>query len=68
MKTILNVTGMSCQHCVRAVKEALEGMDGVNTVDVSLEANTATVEHDSAVTVDAMIAAVVEEGYEAVVK
>ena len=35
MKTI-KVKGMSCQHCVRAVKKALEGVPGVGEVSVDL--------------------------------
>ena len=60
----LKVTGMTCQHCERAVSEALEGVSGVEkVVSVSHERDEATVE--GAPEVDALIAAVKEEGYEA---
>lgn len=36
MKTI-KVKGMSCAHCVKAVTSALEAIDGVGHVQVSLE-------------------------------
>ena len=67
MTKTLNVTGMMCQHCVAHVKKALEGVDGVSAVDVNLEAGTATVEAADSVADDALVAAVVEAGYEAAV-
>ena len=43
----------------------LEGVDGVASADVSLENNNAVVTLESDVADDVLIAAVVEEGYEA---
>ena len=40
----LKIEGMTCQNCVRHVKTALEGVDGVDTAEVSLEAGLAVVE------------------------
>lgn len=60
----LNIEGMTCDHCVRAVTEALEGVTGVSTADVSLEQKRAVVTGES-VNTDALVAAIVEEGYEA---
>jgi copper chaperone CopZ len=34
--TVVNIEGMSCNHCVRAVKEALEELPDVNRAEVSL--------------------------------
>lgn len=61
----LNISGMTCQHCVKAVNEALAGVPGVEKViDVNLEHGEATLEgHPD---VDRLIAAVAEEGYDAV--
>ena len=67
MTKTLNVTGMMCQHCVAHVKKALEGVDGVSSVDVNLEAGTATVEAAEGVADDTLVAAVVDAGYEAAV-
>lgn len=61
--TKLDIQGMTCGHCQRAVKEALEAVTGVTQADVSLEAHNATVEGDA--DVQALIAAVQEEGYQA---
>ena len=65
MTKTLNVTGMMCQHCVMHVTKALEGVPGVSSVDVSLEAGTATVEAGEGVTDEALVAAVADAGYEA---
>lgn len=59
--TQLNVTGMSCGHCVKAVEKALGAVPGVESVQVSLDAGQATVQGNA--DVQALIAAVKEEGY-----
>ncbi len=64
MKKIINIEGMSCNHCVAHVKEALEGISGVNLVSVSLEEKNAIVETE--VNNDTLINAIEEEGYDVV--
>lgn len=60
----LNITGMTCDHCKRAVEGALSDLSGVEKVVVSLKANTADVTYDDTqVTVAQMKKAVEEEGY-----
>ena len=44
MKKVINIEGMSCNHCVAHVKEALEGINGVNVLEVSLDNKNAVVE------------------------
>ena len=64
-KTIeLNITGMTCEHCVKSVTAALKDVPGVSEAIVSLETKLATVTADP-IDVEALIAAVEEEGYEA---
>lgn len=62
----LKITGMSCEHCVRAATKALEGVPGVDSAEVTLTPGAAVVhgQADAA----ALIAAVREEGYEAEVQ
>ena len=48
MKTKLSIEGMSCDHCVRAVTEALQGLSGVTKAVVTLKTKSAEVEHDGA--------------------
>ena len=60
----LKVDGMSCEHCVSAVNQALERVPGVEqVVEVSLERGEAVVEGEPHVS--ALIAAIEEEGYKA---
>ncbi|MDZ7814861.1 MAG: SO_0444 family Cu/Zn efflux transporter [Planctomycetota bacterium] len=40
----LNVRGMTCEHCVKAVTRAIEKVDGVKSVRVDLESGIASVE------------------------
>lgn len=62
----LKIEGMSCGHCVRAVTEALEAVDGVRAAKVDLEAGRAFVEYDEAKTgPEALVGAVMDEGYTA---
>ena len=42
----ISIEGMSCEHCVRAVKDALSSQSGVKSVDVSLEEKNARVVYD----------------------
>jgi len=61
MKTELNISGMTCGHCQTAVSKALKSVPGVQDAQVDLASGKATV--DGQVDVQALIAAVVEEGY-----
>ena len=59
------VEGMSCEHCVKAVKDAIEALDGVSGAAVDLSSRTAAVEYDAGkVALEQIKAAIVEEGYE----
>jgi copper ion binding protein len=58
------VTGMTCDHCVRAVTEEIERLPGVNAVDVDLATGRVTVRSDAHIDDDAVAAAVDEAGYE----
>lgn len=62
--TTLKIEGMSCQHCVKAVEQALAGVNGVkHVVDVDLDAGEARVEGNADTA--SLIAAVEDEGYTA---
>lgn len=64
-ETLFDVTGMSCQNCVRHVTEAVKQIEGVKGVEVTLASGKVKVEHDGRGTVSsAVIAALTEEGYE----
>lgn len=57
----LKIEGMMCEHCVGRVKAALEAVDGVKTVEVSLKGKCARV--TGAADYDALVAAVENAGY-----
>ncbi len=42
--TILNVTGMTCGHCVKAVEESVGKLSGVNKVKVDLESSSVEID------------------------
>ena len=62
MKKELLIEGMSCQHCVKRVTQALQAIDGVQAT-VNLEQKKAVVELAHDVSDEALIAAVDEAGY-----
>ena len=58
----LKIEGMSCQHCVMSVKNAIEGIEGVASSDVSVGA--AAIKFDDSKTDENTIAAAVQNaGY-----
>jgi copper chaperone len=65
VKTILNVSGMTCGGCVKHVTDALRPLPGVMQVDVVLREGRAVIEHDERTNVERLIAAVATEGYQA---
>ena len=65
-KTIVKVEGMSCEHCVNAVTNAIKSLDGVANVVVDLKNGSAAVDYDEGrATLGQIKAAIEEEGYEA---
>jgi len=64
-KLTMQITGMTCGHCVAGVTRALKGVAGVTVDQVAI--GTASVEYDPTATTPADIAkAVEEEGYHVV--
>ena len=55
---------MGCQNCVKHVKEALEGLDGVGSAEVSLEAGTAVITLTKDVADESIRSAIDEAGYD----
>lgn len=59
---------MTCGNCVRHAREALAAVPGVTDAEVTLEPGRAVVTHGDETTLDSLIAAVEEEGYDAQVE
>ena len=66
-KVVLKVKGMMCDKCTAHVKEALEGIDGVQSADVSLEKKQAVVMLCGDVSADILKDAVIGAGYKCTV-
>jgi Cu+-exporting ATPase len=65
MKETISVFGMTCMHCHKRVKDAISKVNGVRSVDVSLENKSATIEFDEEVTnLEVIKKAVTNAGYE----
>lgn len=61
----LQVKGMTCGHCVRAVEGALNELDGVERALVDLNGGTVSVEYqEQTVNLEQMKEAIEEAGYE----
>ncbi|HVC75369.1 MAG TPA: heavy-metal-associated domain-containing protein [Candidatus Micrarchaeaceae archaeon] len=45
-KKLLTVPDISCEHCERAIKRALEPLEGVESVRVDIPAHVVSVEFD----------------------
>jgi len=63
MTTQLNVSGMTCDNCVRHVGEALAELPGVTKVQIDLESGIATIDSETALDPAATGAALEEAGY-----
>ncbi|MGI6703627.1 MAG: copper ion binding protein [Clostridia bacterium] len=65
MKTsTLNVEGMSCNHCVMAIKKTVGAIQGVENVDVNLEGGTVSVQHRDGVNMEQLKEAIQGAGYD----
>ena len=64
MKKVISIEGMMCNHCTGTVQKALEAVEGVNAVTMSLEQKNAAVELASNVADEVLTKAVVDAGYE----
>lgn len=62
----VSISGMTCGHCVSSVKEEIQAIAGVDSVDVNLNAggvSTATITSVSPISEATISEAVAEAGY-----
>lgn len=60
----IDIAGMTCEHCVKTVTDAIEAIDGVEGCTVDLSSNSAEVDIDeSKATVARTVKAVTSAGY-----
>jgi copper ion binding protein len=60
----IKVKGMSCQHCVNAVKKALSQIEGIGDVEVDLSRGEVSIEDSEPIDMEAVKAVVKKAGYE----
>lgn len=61
---VIEVTGMHCNGCVNTITKALQGLEGVQMAEVSLENEQATIEFDpEKLSGDDLKMAIEESGY-----
>lgn len=64
-KTTLNVQGMSCAHCVKSIEDNVGKLEGVDQVNVNLEAAQVEVSFNEAqVSLDKIKETIDDQGYE----
>lgn len=61
--TTFAVSGMSCEHCVHAISEALNPLPGVESVHVDLPNERVEVTHDGQTAQAVMASAIADAGY-----
>ena len=61
----LRVSGMSCGHCEMRVANALKGVEGVRDATADHGKGSATVTVEGDVSMDALVTAVEQAGYQA---
>lgn len=64
--TVVTVAGMTCEHCVAAVRQEVGAVEGVTGVEVDLASGAVTVASTGPVDAGTLAAAVDEAGYEVV--
>lgn len=63
MRQTISVTGMTCQNCVRHVREALGALPGVRAADIDLSSGVAFLETDRKIPETELAEALEEAGY-----
>ncbi|HNX01059.1 MAG TPA: cation transporter [Candidatus Cloacimonadota bacterium] len=64
---MLNVTGMSCDHCRTAVTQALMELPSLDDIEVNVERGTASFKFDEdIIRLEDIVAAIEELGYDVV--
>ncbi|MDK2826666.1 MAG: P-type Cu+ transporter, partial [Methanolobus sp.] len=65
MKANIKVYGMTCMHCHKRVTDAISALEGVSSVEVSLEGESASVDFNpDTVSIEEIKQAITDAGYE----
>ncbi len=63
----VNISGMSCNHCVQRIEKSLQQAKGVNTARVELSEEKAYIDYDpSVINAETLLQIINDSGYEGV--
>ncbi len=60
----LFVPTMACEHCVKSIEGALNGLPALSQVSVDLSTKKVTVSYDDTVTINEIIQIIEDEGFD----
>lgn len=66
MNKIIKVQGMSCEHCVKRITNAINEIEGAECINISLENETVEVEYLNEEVLKQIEDAIIDLGYEIV--
>ncbi len=62
--TTLSVPTISCGHCKSSIEGAVGELTGIDKVEVHIEDRTVELAYDDSLTIDKIIEAIEEQGYD----
>ena len=63
-ETTLSVPEIHCDHCKMSIEGAVTALEGVASAEVSVEKATVSVGFDAPASIEGIIGAIVEQGYD----
>jgi copper chaperone len=64
-KQTFHIPNISCGHCTRTIENELKEMDGINSVESSVDDKTVTVHYQSPITREKIVATLKDINYPA---
>ncbi len=63
-ETTLSVPEIHCDHCKKSIEGAVRALEGVSSAEVSVEAATVSVGFDAPASIEGIIGAIEDQGYD----
>ncbi len=63
-ETSLSVPDISCDHCKNSIEGAVNALDGVTSAAVNVEEKTVSVGFDAPASIEGIIGAIEDQGYD----
>ncbi len=63
-ETTLSVPEIHCDHCKMSIEGAVNALDGVSSAEVSVKEATVSVGFDAPASIEGIIGAIVDQGYD----